>query len=209
VTIKGFIGMLEQDLKHNNRENVADDINRIKSATDKMTNLLNDLLELSRIGRKINPPVKLPMSAIISEAMELLSGIISENGAEIEVEGNLPEVYVDKQRMVEVWLNLVENAVKFSNKNEKSKIKIGFLQEDTKFIFNIRDNGIGIDKKYLLTVFGLFNKLDNKTVGTGIGLALVKRIIEVHGGDIWVESEGAGKGTTFSFSLPVKSLRKI
>lgn len=208
VTIKGFVGMLEQDLKHNHQENIADDIQRIKSATDKMTDLLNDLLELSRIGRNINPPVKLSMHSVLSEALELLSGTITENNVEVEVANNLPEVYVDKQRMIEVWLNLVENAVKFSKNHEKPKIKIDYIREDTKFIFSIMDNGIGIDKKYHETIFGLFNKLDNKSVGTGIGLALVKRIIEVHGGEIWVESEGPGNGTTFRFSLPVKSLKK-
>ncbi len=204
VTIKGFIGMLEQDLKHNNQENITDDIQRIKSATDKMTDLLNDLLELSRVGRKINPPVKISMYSIVSEALELLSGTIHENDVQVEVDENLPDVFVDKQRMVEVWLNLIENAVKFSSKQEKSLIKIDCIKEDSKFIFNIRDNGVGIDKKYHLTIFGLFNKLDNKTSGTGIGLALVKRIVDVHGGDIWVESEGAGKGTKFSFSVPIK-----
>lgn len=208
VTIRGFIGMLEQDLKHNHQENIADDIQRIKSATDKMTDLLNDLLTLSRVGRKINPPVKMSMYSIVSEALELLSGPLTENDVKVEVDNELPEVYVDKQRMVEVWLNLIENAVKFSHKHEKPQIKIDFIKEDTKFIFNIRDNGIGIDKKYHSTVFGLFNKLDNKTSGTGIGLALVKRIIEVHGGDIWVDSDGIGKGTKFSFSVPIKMPRK-
>jgi PAS domain S-box-containing protein len=208
VTIKGFIGMLEQDLKHNHQENITDDIQRIKSATDKMTDLLNDLLELSRVGRKINPPVKISMYSIVSEALELLSGTITENSVSVEVDKNLPEVYVDKQRMVEVWLNLVENAVKFSSKLEKPQIKIDCIKEDSKFIFNIRDNGIGIDKKYHSTIFGLFNKLDNKTLGTGIGLALVKRIIDVHGGEIWVESEGPGKGAKFSFSVPIKMFKR-
>jgi signal transduction histidine kinase len=209
VTIKGFIGMLEQDLKLNHQENINDDIQRIKSATDKMTDLLNDLLELSRIGRKINPPVKLRMSAIIDEALELLSGTITENAVKVDVVDNLPEVFVDKQRMVEVWMNLLENAVKFLHDQKNPEIKIDFLKEDTKFIFSIKDNGIGIDEKYHLTIFGLFNKLDNKSAGTGIGLALVKRIIEVHGGEIWVESEGVGRGTKFSFSIPAKLSKKI
>lgn len=204
VTIKGFIGMLELDLKHNNLENIDDDIRRIKSATDKMTDLLNDLLELSRIGRKINPPVKMPMLSVINEALELLAGDINENGVEVQLPGHLPDVFIDKQRMIEVWLNLIENAVKFSRKQEKPKIKIDFTKEDTKFIFSILDNGIGIDPKYYQTIFGLFNKLDNKTSGTGIGLALVRRIIEFHGGEVWVESEGIGKGTKFSFSIPQK-----
>jgi PAS domain S-box-containing protein len=207
VTIKGFIGMLEQDLISQNKENIADDIQRIKSATDKMSNLLNDLLELSRIGRIINPPVFVSMNLIINDALELVSGIIKDRGVEVEVREKFPEVYVDKQRMVEVWQNLIENAVKFFGKQQNPKIIISFFKEDAKFIFSITDNGIGIDKKYHSTVFGLFNKLEGKTEGTGIGLALVKRIVEVHGGEIWAESEGLGKGTKFSFTIPAKTIK--
>lgn len=207
VTIKGFIGMLEQDLAAHNEDNIIDDINRIKSATDKMSNLLSDLLELSRIGRIINPPVVVSMGAIITDALELVSGALKERGVEVEVAENLPNVFVDKQRIVEVWQNLIENAVKFFGKQQNPKINIGFIKEDTKFIFSITDNGVGIDKKYHSTVFGLFNKLEGKTEGTGIGLALVKRIIEVHGGEIWVESEGGGKGTKFSFSISSRVMK--
>jgi PAS domain S-box-containing protein len=208
VTIKGFIGMLEQDLINQNQDNIKDDMQRIKSATDKMTDLLNDLLELSRIGRHVNPPVKVSMLNIVEEAVELSSGILSERNVELQIPEKMPEVYVDKQRILEVWLNLIENAVKFTEKMQKPKIIIGFHQEDAKFIFSIQDNGIGIDKKYHHIIFGLFNKLDNKSQGTGIGLALVKRIAEVHGGEVWVDSEGVGKGAKFSFSVPVKVLKK-
>ncbi|NJK93732.1 MAG: GHKL domain-containing protein [Bacteroidales bacterium] len=192
VTIKGFIGMLELDIAAQKEENIIDDMQRIKSATDKMTNLLNDLLELSRIGRIINPPVKIPMSAIVAEAVELLSGILNEKKVVVDIQDHLPDVFVDKQRITEVWQNLIENAVKFMGNQQNPKIYIRFIKEDVKFIFTIEDNGVGIDEKYHQTIFGLFNKLENKSEGTGIGLALVKRIVEVHGGDVWVESKGYG-----------------
>ncbi|NJO68133.1 MAG: HAMP domain-containing histidine kinase [Bacteroidetes bacterium] len=207
VTIKGFIGMLELDIAAQKEENIIDDMQRIKSATDKMTNLLNDLLELSRIGRIINPPVKIPMSAIVAEAVELLSGILNEKKVVVDIQDHLPDVFVDKQRITEVWQNLIENAVKFMGNQQNPKIYIRFIKEDVKFIFTIEDNGVGIDEKYHQTIFGLFNKLENKSEGTGIGLALVKRIVEVHGGDVWVESKGYGYGAKFSFSLPVKQLK--
>lgn len=209
VTIKGFVGMLEQDLLHHQEENVMEDIQRIKSATDKMTSLLNDLLELSRVGRIINPPAKVPMKTIINEAIELLSGILTDKNIEVEIIGDFPEIYVDRQRIREVWQNLIENAAKFSGDQQKPKISIRYFKEDSKFIFSITDNGIGIEKKYFSNIFGLFNKLENKTEGTGIGLALVKRIIEVHGGEIWVESPGTGLGATFSFSLPAKPTKNL
>lgn len=208
VTIKGFIGMLEQDLVQQNKEHIIDDMQRIKSATDKMTSLLNDLLELSRVGRIINPPVKISMGVIINEALELVSGILKQRGVEVEIGSVLPYVYVDKQRLTEVWQNLIENAVKFMGEQQNPKISINYFKEDAKFIFFIQDNGIGIDKKYHQTIFGLFNKLDNKSDGTGIGLALVKRIIEVHGGELWIESDGVGKGTKFFFSIPVKEIKR-
>lgn len=205
VTIKGFVGMLEQDIANQNEANIADDINRIKSATDKMTSLLSDLLQLSRVGRIINPPVFVSMNTIINDAVELVSGLLNERNVNVIISKDLPDVYVDKQRIVEVWQNLIENAVKFLGEQQKPEILINYYKEDTKFIFSILDNGVGIDRKYFNTVFGLFNKLDNKSEGTGIGLALVRRIVEVHGGEIWVESEGLGKGAKFSFSIPCKS----
>jgi signal transduction histidine kinase len=104
---------------------------------------------------------------------------------------------------VEIVQNLVENSVKYSSQNVKLRVEIGMqsYDEENRPIFYVRDNGIGIEPKYHERIFGLFNKLDAQTDGTGIGLSLVKRIIEVHGGRIWVESE-KDQGATFYFSLP-------
>jgi signal transduction histidine kinase len=116
----------------------------------------------------------------------------------------MPVIHCDRVRLVEVVQNLVENAAKYSNPKLQSRIEIGTREDiQDQFIFYIRDNGIGIAPQYHDNIFGLFNKLDATSEGTGIGLALVKRIIEVHGGHIWVESE-AGKGATFYFTLPTK-----
>lgn len=204
VTIKGFLGMLEQDISANSKENVEDDMKRIKAATDKMSDLLNDLLELSRVGRIINPPVLVSMGDLISDTIEILDGIIKQQNATIEVQENMPEISVDKQRMKEVWQNLIENSIKFRTQNDPV-IHISFEEEGELYIFSISDNGIGLDEKYYETIFGLFNKLDNKTEGTGIGLALVRRIIDVHGGQIWAESNESGQGLRIRFSIPKKN----
>ncbi|NJN79528.1 MAG: GHKL domain-containing protein [Anaerolineales bacterium] len=103
-------------------------------------------------------------------------------------------------RLVEVVQNLVDNAAKFMGNQFNPKIEIGFKEDESESIFFVRDNGIGIDSNYHEKIFELFNKLNPDAEGTGIGLALVKRIIEVHGGKIWVESE-VGKGATFYFTL--------
>jgi signal transduction histidine kinase len=127
-------------------------------------------------------------------------GRLQANNVQVHVQENMPHVYGDRHRFVEVVQNLVDNAAKFIG--EDPRIDIGHDgTEDGKPIFFVRDNGIGIPVAHHERVFGLFNKLDAESDGTGIGLALVKRIIEFHGGRIWVQSE-AGQGATFSFTLP-------
>lgn len=204
VTIKGFVGMLQQDIASGNIEEITDDIRRINQAADKMTDLLNDLLELSQIGRIINPPVHVSMKEIVDDTIELLNGIISDAKADVRITNDMPTVCVDKKRMAEVWQNLIENAIKFTSSQQNPLIEIGSVPDHGENVFFIRDNGQGIDAKYHESIFGLFNKLDTKSAGTGIGLSLVCRIIEIHGGRIWVESEGEGKGATFKFTIPDK-----
>lgn len=204
VTIKGFVGLLEEDIESGDAENVRMNIFRIKSAADKMSNLLNNLLELSRIGRFNNPFTKVSMRKLVKETLDSLSGIIQRQQVMITIPESMPEVYADVQRITEVWQNLIENSVKFMGDQPKPAIEIGYSTREREVEFFIRDNGIGIDPKYFDTIFGLFNKLDNKSEGTGFGLALVKRVIEVHGGTIYVESGGIGHGATFRFTLPVK-----
>ena len=116
----------------------------------------------------------------------------------------MPKITVDRLRMQEVIVNLIENAIKYSCKSKIPEINIGVMHEQEKPVFFVRDNGIGVDKKYHDKIFGLFEQLDPMTGGTGVGLALVKRIVEFHGGEIWVESEGIGKGSTFYFTLPMQ-----
>jgi signal transduction histidine kinase len=99
--------------------------------------------------------------------------------------------------------NLIDNAAKFMGDQPEPTIEIGAREEDNEWIFFVRDNGIGIETKHQQKIFGLFDKLDPRTEGTGVGLALVKRIVEVHGGRVWVESEGKGKGSMFCFTLPI------
>ena len=120
------------------------------------------------------------------------------------MQGGLPIVRGDRPRLVEVLQNLIDNAAKFMGAQPTPKIEIGMHQQQNEQVFFVRDNGIGIESKHREKVFGLFDKLDPRTEGTGMGLALAKRIIEVHGGRIWVESEGRGSGSTFCFTLPIK-----
>jgi len=178
------------------------DIQRINGATEKMQRLLGDLLELSRVGRLNNKPESITTSELIAEVVELLHGRISAGNVIVHVENNLPPIYGDPPRIFEVFQNLIDNAAKFMDTQPEPRIEIG-AQGELKGnpIFFVRDNGIGIPPQFKEKIFGLFDKLNAQSEGTGIGLALVKRIVEFHGGRIWVESE-SGKGATFFFSLP-------
>jgi len=205
ITIKGFLGFLREDAERGNLKRLETDIQRISDAADKMQRLLNDLLELSRIGRSVNRTEMIDLNSMILEVLELLHGRINGGAVPIRVSvgEDLPRVYGDGPRLLEVWQNLIDNAAKFMGDQPNPHIEIGQAEgsKDDMPIFFVRDNGMGIDPKFSDRIFGLFDKLDSRTEGTGIGLALVKRIIEFHGGKIWVESE-PGKGATFYFTLP-------
>jgi PAS domain S-box-containing protein len=205
-TIRGFLGYLEQDALRGNHERLNADIQRISDATDKMHRLLNELLELSRIGRIKNESTFTPFEEVAREAAGLVAGHIMERGIAINIEEGMGRVHGDRPRLVEVMQNLLANAAKFMGSQEEPQVEIGQLgggDENHRYTFYVRDNGIGIAPEHYERIFGLFNKLDPRSEGTGIGLALVKRIIEVHGGRIWVESE-PGQGATFFFTLPAQ-----
>ncbi len=173
-------------------------------ALAKMQVLLAELLELSRVGRVMNPPEVVSFEAIACQAIEAAQGRIEAGGVQVEIAPGLPEVYGDRARLVEAVQNLLDNACKFTGEQSQPRIEIGMRETETGPVFYVRDNGIGIEAQYQDQVFGLFNKLDPQTEGTGVGLALVRRIIETHGGEIWIESAGKDSGTTFCFTLPVQ-----
>ena len=136
--------------------------------------------------------------------MEIVHGRLDAHGITLQTQPNLPLVHVDKPRLIEVLQNLIDNAAKYiGDRQTNPMIEIGTTSTDAlgNQIFFVRDNGIGIAPEYHERIFGLFDKLDAASEGTGIGLALVKRIIEFHGGRIWVEST-VGQGSTFYLTLP-------
>jgi PAS domain S-box-containing protein len=201
ITIKAFVGQLEKSVAKGNMDRFHTDVGRIAAAADKMKILLDNLLELSRIGRVANPTVNVELREIVDEVLELLAAPIESRRAKVTVQPGLPRVRGDRTRLREVVQNLVENALKFSR--EVPRLEIGAEVAGGMAICHVRDHGIGIEARYNERIFGLFEKLDADSQGTGVGLALVKRIITVHGGKVWAESEGLGKGLTIFFSLPL------
>lgn len=194
ITIQGFMGMLERDIAENRADRIQKDVGYIRDAAVKMQELLDDLLELSRIGRLVNPSEHVSITAVTHEALLLLDSQIAERGVRVSVADDLPVIYGDKVRLREVIQNLIENAVKFMGDQPDPYIEIVRHIDNGLYI---KDNGIGINSRYHDRVFGLFEQLDPDKEGTGIGLALAKRIVEFHGGEIRVESDGEKHGSTF------------
>jgi len=203
ITIGGFVGLLEEDVRSGNKAKFESDLERIREAKDKMHRLLNELLELSRIGRILNTPTAVPFAQIVEEALALTRGRLMAGNVQVEVCQDLPIVHGDQPRLVEVMQNLIDNSAKFMGEQPRPHINIGVRAENSQEVFFVQDNGMGIDAAFHEKIFSLFDKLDPKSEGTGVGLTLVKRIVEVHGGRIWVESDGKGKGSTFHFTLPI------
>jgi signal transduction histidine kinase len=202
VTIKGFLGLLGEDIKANRTHQIQKDIERIGRAADQMEALLAGLLELSRIGRVIHPPEEVDLGQLTREALEELDARLRARKIEVKVVSRLPTVYGDRRRLREVLENLIDNAVKHMRQQDRPLIEIGARQQDDAPVIFVRDNGPGIEPRYHNRIFNLFEKLDPSMEGPGIGLALVKRIVELHGGRVWVESEGEQQGATFCFTIP-------
>jgi PAS domain S-box-containing protein len=201
VTMRTFLGYLEHDARKSDMVVVSKDLDYIRNAVDKMSQLLDELLELSRIGRRVDPPAEVTLQEVAKGALDLVAGRISGRGVKVKITKEPVLLWGDRARLVEVFQNLVDNAVKFMGDERKPRVEIGVEQEGDETVLFVRDNGMGIDPRHQPKLFNLFEKLDSNSEGTGIGLALVRRIIEVHGGRIWVESAGPGQGSTFRFTL--------
>ena len=205
VTVQTFLGYLEQDLAQGKSDRVAKDMAFIRDAADRMGLLLDDLLEVSRVGRVVNPPIKVQVSELVREAGKAVAGALASRNVRLERTGPDLLLHGDRPRLEELWQNLLENAVKYMGDQPEPRIVLGVEPAEAaelEPVLFIRDNGMGIDPRYLTRIFGLFEQLDPASAGSGLGLALVKRIVEFYGGRIWAESAGPGQGSCFRFTLP-------
>jgi len=170
-----------------------------------MENLINDLLYFSRVGRTNINLEKTDLNPLIAEITDSLQVLIAENEVEIRIEQTLPTIFCDQVKIQEVFHNLLTNAIKYNDKESKW-VEIGFqTQSETEAnpILYVRDNGIGIKENHIEKVFKLFKRLHGRSKfggGTGAGLTIVKKIIQRHGGKIWIEST-YNQGTTFFFTI--------
>lgn len=207
ITIKGFLSLLEQDISDGDTKRWQADMQQIRTAADTMQRLLDELLELSQIGRVGASPVRVPLDEVIQEALSRVAGQIEQRGVKVAIEPGLPVVVGDRPRLVELIQNLVDNAIKFMGDQPLPRVEITTQPHaPQQIVVRVKDNGIGIEPRFHQKIFGLFERLDPNVNGTGIGLALVKRIVDVHGQRIWVESEGNGRGATFCFTMASEEL---
>jgi light-regulated signal transduction histidine kinase (bacteriophytochrome) len=168
---------------------------------NRMEALLNDLLAYSRVSTRGQPHSPTDMDAVFDTARANLRVSIEESGAEITAD-SLPTVMGDESQIVQLFQNLIDNAIKFRS-TDTPRVHVGAEKKDGEWLFSARDNGIGIEEQYLERIFVIFQRLHSRTEypGTGIGLTLCRKIVERHGGKIWAESAGPGKGSTFYFTL--------
>ncbi len=202
--IEGFSGML---VKESSDHLTAEDLRLldvVRTNARKMSELIDDLLAFSRTGRHEMRRGRLAMKSLVLAAFAEAAGG-PDSLAEIDLKlAELPDVEGDHALVRQVWINLLSNALKFSARKEKPRIEVGGGLDGPFAVYHVRDNGVGFDPRYVDKLFGVFQRLHgvNEFEGTGIGLALVKRIVERHGGRVWAEGE-PGVGATFFFSLPL------
>jgi len=205
VSISGLLGFLKQDAEKGYLDRMKTDYRLADEALSKMDQLLGETLELSRIGRIADPPLNVPFSEIAKEALDQTADKLKSRSIEVSVADEWPIVRVDRMRLAEVLVNLIENSIKYMGDQAHPKIEIGHRKDEEDTVFFVRDNGVGIDPSQHEKVFGLFYRLDSMSGGTGVGLTVVKRIIEIHGGRIWIESE-LGKSCIVCFTLPLANV---
>ena len=208
ISMNGFLGALKKDLEGDDHKAVEEDFVEIYAATSKMKQLLDELLTVSRLGGQIaNQSAVVSMEEIMQAQLRQFDSEMKQKKISVVQSRLLPDVWGDRVRLESVVQNLLGNFIKFSPEDKNGEIRLEFEQRegDNEVLFRFSDNGIGIEPKFHHKVFGLFEKLNPSSQGTGVGLAIVKRIIEQHDGTIRVESEGENKGTTFLFTLPTRS----
>jgi len=203
--ISSFSNFLEEDYKKKLGKEGSGYVSEIRKGSDRMNDLITDLLSLSRIARIKNPYEEVNMNELVRSVIERIKFDIEKNKVDLNVQNKMPVVRCDRIKMSEVFLNLINNAIKFSSKNNAAapKVEVGYADKSDRHEFYVKDNGIGVDPKFKNEIFGIFRRLETASgyEGTGAGLAIVKRVIDDHKGSIWVDSE-LGKGATFHFTIP-------
>lgn len=199
-TVSNYIQIIEEDHTSELPENVLKYLKTITNATDRMSALVRSLLDFSRIGRE-KKITSFSCNLLIQNIINDLHVLIESTNTKIIID-DLPSINGYETEIGQLFQNLITNAIKFRKKELQSEIKMGYVDKGIHHEFYVRDNGIGIEEKHFDRIFQIFQKLksDRSAEGYGIGLANCKKIVEIHSGKLWVESE-FGKGSTFKFTI--------
>ena len=199
--IEGFSQILVEEFSSHLPLEARRLIGIVQSNTRHMGRLIDDLLTFSRLGRQPVNKQTIRTSDMVHQAMGTLQGEMEGREVKIKI-GKLPDCEGDPSLIEQVWLNLLSNAIKYSRKRKRARIEVGCLESDGQHVYFVKDNGVGFDMKYADKLFGVFQRLHHSSEfeGTGVGLAIVERIIHRHSGLVWAESE-PGKGATFFFKI--------
>lgn len=204
VTIEGFAGMLGENLASKNLEAAVDNLARIKRAAGTMSRLIHDVLELSRVGRETLIAEEVNVRDVLDEAVASVAAIVEMAQARLII-GDVPEtIHADRSQLVQVFMNLIGNAVKHGCPDPGGRITVGGECRTDEFVFFVQDDGPGIEPAMRDRIFKPFQRGDHRREGAGLGLAIVSKIISRHDGRTWVEST-PGNGATFGIAVPIKT----
>jgi len=201
--ILGYAHLLQKKIHDTLSAREKGFLNEIFISVDRLNVMIDDILLTTKIAHVESPYEQINMNELIAMIEQRLEFRIKESRAEIIVQQNLPDILCDRIKIGEVFHNLMTNAIKFSSRNNIPKIEISYNDKGNAHEFMVRDNGIGIDSTHQAEIFKIFKHVDKSDYyqGTGVGLSIVKNIIDDHGGRIWVESK-QGEGATFFFTIP-------
>lgn len=201
-SVGGFLEIIQEkigDLK--NDPELADAFSRIKASRERIATLLDDLLKFAQVAKHQQPFTKVDLNKVLEDVLKNMEYNIREKNASVIINSKLPEVEAHYTLIVQLFQNLIGNAIKFQDK-ENPRVIISVSPFENGYQFSVKDNGIGIDPRYFNKIFKVFERLHDQVeyYGSGLGLTICQRIVERHGGKIWVES-APGKGTTFHFTF--------
>lgn len=208
VSCKGFLGLLREDLEAGRYEALADSARELETATEHMRCVIDDLLEISRIGRDEKDSEPVDVHAVVREIVEWMRESIRTSGAEVRIEADLPRVEARRSYVVRIFENLLENALKYACDGAESVIEIGSRRGQKEICYFVRDYGPGVPAPYREKVFALFQRLHPDRPGTGLGLASVAKMVQRLDGRVWIESTPNSSGATFCFSVPTDRQRR-
>lgn len=203
--VSGHLQLLQRSMKNKLDDDERENMNFALEGAKRMDSMIVSLLEYSRVGRKTEEKSWLPAHTALDDAMSFLEPMIHDSSAIVNVAGEWPQVFASRDELTRLFQNLVGNGIKFCEQGKVPHVEIESAVDGGIWRVRVRDQGIGIDPQQIDRLFHFFSRLQARTRfdGTGMGLALCRRIVEHHGGKIWAESEGEGKGSTISFELPL------